>query len=102
MHTNPPPHKRSGQIFHDALGLAHTNGTTGIGILPVALRQRRRREAVPIDPPDESSKSAAGTATAKSQRASLRHKLRWCLSIRRTLRSATNPIVKIAISAMLW
>src|SRR5215467_402273 len=55
------------------------------------------------DPPDESSKSAAGTATAKSQRASLRHKLRcWCLSTRRTLRSATNPIVKIAISAMLW
>jgi hypothetical protein len=26
----------------------------------------------------------------------------WCLSTRRTLRSATNPIVKIAINAMLW
>jgi adenylate cyclase len=38
-----PTHKRSGQIFHDALGPAHTNGTTGIGILPVlALRERRR------------------------------------------------------------
>src|SRR5262249_6706635 len=45
----------------------------------------------------------AGTATAERQRASLRHKLLcWCLSTRRTLRSATNPIVKIAINAMLW
>jgi hypothetical protein len=41
-------------------------------------------------------------ARLSHQGASLRHKLRcWCLSTRRTLRSATNPIVKIAISAML-
>ena len=33
-----------------------------------------RRGAVPIDPPDEPSKSAADTATAKSQRASLRQR----------------------------